>query len=477
MPQPIPLPIGTYRLPNPTPSCRRLVNCFAEEAPPDRPKGQPVVLRRAPGIAPFADTEEPEVRGGITMPDGTLYVVAGASMYRVGQDGTLTQLSGTAIGGNGPVRVATNGTDIVVCPGDGTGYYTSDGSTVGQINDPVFTQGGGGADPVFIDQYIVFRRRNSAQFFNTGLNSLTFNALDFASAEGAPGYLVGLLANNRELVLLKEHSTELWYNAGNPSGSPFSRSPSGFKEAPGCGASLSLCTQDNAPFMVASDRTVRRLGSVWEKVSHPGIEGILQQMTQISDCIALPYTQEGHLFIAFTFRHAGRTLVYDVTTREWHERDSIINTASLGYWRPSCILQAYGKQIVGDSQSGKLGILDPNTHEEWGEPQRVDITWQPVYANRNRVFVYAFELHVGAGVGLITGQGSDPLCTLFVSSDDGQTWRAKAVRTLGRIGEYRRRVRWTCLGSHHAFVPRVQITDPVPVFVVDALIDAEGGLT
>jgi hypothetical protein len=222
---------------------------------------------------------------------------------------------------------------------------------------------------------------------------------------------------------------------------------------------------------------VRRLGAVWEKVSHPGIEGILQQMTQISDCIALPYTQEGHLFIAFTFRHAGRTLVYDVTTREWHERDSIINTASLGYWRPSCILQAYGKQIVGDSQSGKLGILDPNTHEEWGEPQRVDITWQPVYANRNRVFVYAFELHVGAGVGLITGQGSDPLCALFVSSDDGQTWRAKAVRTLGRIGEYRRRVRWTCLGSHHAFVPRVQITDPVPVFVVDALIDAEGGLT
>jgi len=472
----IPLPVGSYRLPNPVASCRRLVNIFAEEAPPDRPKRQPVVLRRAPGIAPFADTGEPEVRGGLTMPDGTLYVVAGARLYSVSSGGTVTQLSGDTIGGNGVVRVATNGTDIVVCPGDGTGY-ASDGSTVTQITDSDFTAGGGGADPVFLDQYLVFRRPGTAQFFNSGLNALTFNGLDIATAEGAPGHLVGLVANNRELVLAKEQSTELWYNAGNPTGSPFSRSPSGFKEQPGCGAGLSLCNQDNAPFMVASDRTVRRLGSVWERVSQPGIEGILQRMAQISDCYALPYTQEGHLFLAFTFRNAGRTLVYDVTTREWHERDSIINTVSLGYWRPSCILQAYGKQIVGDSQSGKLGILDPDTHEEWGEPQRVDITFQPVYADRRRLFVRCLELHVGAGVGLSMGQGQNPLATLFLSSDDGHTWRSRDVRSLGRLGEYQRRVRWWGLGSHRGFVPRIQIADPVAVFVIDALIEAEGGMT
>jgi hypothetical protein len=472
--QPIPLPIGTYRLSNPTPSCRRLVNCYAEEAPPDRPKGQPVVLRRAPGIRPFTDTQQSEVRGGITMPDGTLFVVAGAYMYRVSSTGSLTQLSGDAISGNGPVRIATNGTDIVVCPGNGHGF-ASDGTTVTQITDPVFVADGGGADPVFVDQFIVFRRPNTARFFNTGLNALTFDGMDIATAEGAPGNLVGMIANNRELVLAKEQSTELWYNAANPTGSPFSRSPSGFKEAPGCAAGLSLCNQDNAPFMLASDRTIRRLGSVWEKVSHPGVESILQRMPVISDCIALPFTQCGHPMIAFTFRNAGRTLVYDVKTSEWHERDSLINTVSLGYWRPSCILQAYGMQIVGDSQSGKLGILDPDTHEEWGEPQRIDFAFQPIYANRNRVFIHAFELHVGAGVGLITGQGSDPLVTLFISSDDGQTWRAKNVRSLGKIGQYQRRVKWHCLGSHRAFVARVQITDPVPLLVVDALIDVEGG--
>jgi hypothetical protein len=453
-----------------------LVNVFAEQAPPDQPKRQPIVLRRAPGIGEFADTGQPEVRGSIEMPDGTLFAVAGANLYSVSSGGTATALAGTPISGNGPVRVATNGTEIVVTPGNGEGF-ASDGSTVSQISDPDFTADGGGADPVFLDGFLVFRRPGSARFINTGLNDLTFNALDVATVEGAPGNLVGLQVNNRELVLVKEKSSELWYNAGNSPGSPFSRSPNGFKEAPGCAASLSLATQDNAPFMLASDRTFRRLGPVWERVSQFGIEGILQRMAQISDCIALPYTQEGHLFIAFTFRNAGRTLVYDVTIREWHERESRINTVSLGFWRPSCITQAYGKQIVGDGQSGKLGILDPDIHEEWGEPQVVDFTFQPVYAERNRVFHRRLELHIGAGMGLTSGQGQNPLATLFISEDGGQTWRSRDVRSLGKIGEYRKRVQWWGLGSSRDRVYRIQISDPVRVFVVDALLEAEGGMT
>jgi len=468
----LPLPIGSYKLPVPGASTRVLLNCYAQEAPPEKPNEEPVTLIRAPGIAAFGDTAQAEVRGFTQLGD-TLFTVAGSKLCSVSSGGTVTLLTGAAISGNGPVRVENNGTDIVVTPGNGDGF-TSDGSTVAQITDPDFTTDGGGADVVFLDQYFVFRRPGTARFFNSGLNDTTFNALDIATAEGAPGALNGLIANNRELILTKEKSIERWYDAENSPGSPFSRSPNGFYEI-GCRAGESLANQDNSVAMLANDLTFRRLTDIWRRISNHGVESVLQRMEVTSDCFALPYSQEGHLFVAFTFRNAGRTFVVDFTTGEWHERDSIIDTVNIGRWRPQCIIQAYGKQIVGDSASGKLGILDPDTHEEWGEPQRMSWTYQPVVAQRRLVSHRRFELGLSAGQGTATGQGENPLATLFVSDDGGNVYRARPVRSVGRLGEYRKRVQWYNLGSSEQRVYRVDITDPIRMFIIDTQLDATGG--
>jgi hypothetical protein len=470
-----PLPIGSYQLPAPQASCRRLINCYAQEAPPEKFTGQPVTLVRAPGIRSFSVTtalhDENEVRGMIVM-DGVLYVVAGDDVYSVTDQGVATVLTGDAISGNGAVRIATNGTNFVVCPGNGDGFNCTS-TTVTQITDPDFTTNGGGADPAFIDQYLVFRRPGTQQFFNSGLNAVTFSAIDITSADGAPDNLVGLIANNRELILPGEIASERWYDAANSPGSPFARSPGGFYEI-GCAASNSLANQDNSVVMLANDLTFRRLGSSWERISQHGIESIVQRMSLRSDCLALPYRQEGHHFVAFTFRNAGRTLVVDFNTGEWHERDSMVDTVGLGYWRPSCIIEAYGHQIVGDSQSGRLGILDPDTHEEWGEPQRVSWTYQPIYAERNRVSLRRFEIGVSAGQGTSTGQGVNPLATLFLSKDGGNTFTARPTRELGRLGEYRKRVCWWNNGMSREMVPRVEVTDPVRLFVIDTQVEVEG---
>jgi len=468
------LPLGSYKMPMPAASSRRLVNAYAEQPPPDNPRGQPVWLKRAPGIAAWADTEETECRGAIVM-GGVPYVVAGSSVYSASSNGTLTAMTGDAVTGTGPVKLATNGTMFVICPGNGDGF-SCDGSTVSEITDATFTDGGG-ADPVFVDGYLVFRRPGTARFFNTGLNVLTFNALDVATAEGAPDDLVSLIANHRELILAGSDSVERWYNAGNSPGSPFSRSPSGFHEL-GCAAGNSLANQDHTAFMLANDRTVRRLADNWQRVSQHAIESIIQRMAQISDCIALPYRQEGHHFVAFTFRNAGRTLVLDVNTGEWHERESRIDTVSLGYWRPAFIVEAYGRQIVGDTQSGKLGILDPDTHEEWGEPQVVEAVFQPAYGEGRNILHREFRLGVTPGQGTPTGQGYDPQVTLFRSNDGGNTFQSLGLRPLGKMGEYaKRHCRWGGLGTSDKRVYKVQFSDPVPMMLLDAQVEVEGART
>jgi hypothetical protein len=471
-----PLPVGSYQLPAPQASCRRLINCYPQLAPPEKPNGQPVTLVRAPGIRAFSVTtalhNESEVRGGIMM-GGVLYVVADDKVYSVTSQGVATALSGDAITGSGPVRIEINQTPTMFITNSAGDGYTSDGATVAEITDPDFTSGNGGADPVFLDGFIAFRRPGTAQIFNTGLNTTAINALDIATAEGAPDNVVGLLANGRELIIPGEKSTERWYNAGNSPGSPFSRSPQGFYEI-GCAAGGSLANQDNAPVMLANDLTFRRLGGSWERISHDGIDSILQRMTLRSDCIAIPYRQEGHHFVAFTFRNAGRTLVVDFNTGEWHERDSIVSTVNIGYWRPSCIIEAYGYQIVGDSQSGRLGILDPDTHEEFGEPQRVSWTYSPIYADRNLVSLTRFSLGVSCGEGTATGQGQNPLATLFLSQDGGNVFDARPTRSLGRLGEYQKVIQWRNNGSARQFVARVEVTDPVRLFVLDTQIEATG---
>lgn len=463
------LPVGSYSLPSPSAACQNLVNCFAEVS---RSGKQPLLLRRSPGIAAFAEvTGSVSVRGLLFYQD-VLYAVIGSGFYSVSDTGVETQLngSGPAITGNGRVYMEGNnaGDIVIVTPENGLGYKY-DGSTFDNIDDITFI-GWGASGLGFIDSYFVFSRPDSPQFFNSGLNAVTFNGLDIASAEGAPGNLLNFIIDHREIILAKSQNMEIWYDAANSPGSPFSRSPNGFLEI-GCGAAASLCKQDNSVHWLANDLTTRKLdGGTPTRTSQHGIESILQRLSRTTDCFAMTYTQEGHLFVVFTFPFAGRTFVLDVTTKEWHERDSLGHS----YWRPSCIVQAYEKQIVGDSFSGKLGILDPDTHEEWGEPQRVAWTYQPMYATGNKIIFRRFELGYNPGDATIDGQGSNPLATLKISKDNGNTFTVRPTRSLGVRGDYTARAVWWNNGSGRGIVCRMEVTDPLPLFVTDTQVIADG---
>lgn len=463
----LPLPIASYRLPSPSASSARLVNCFIEPAPKDSPKGR-AILRRAPGIRSWITVGTGPIRGAVVMA-GLLYVLSGSELWAVQSNGTTTQITGT-VPGSERVRISTNGFDLfIVRPFDNSGYV-SDGITVTQELDATFT-GWGAADVDFIDGFLVFRRPNSQQFFNSGLNAVTFNGLDIASAEGAPDNLNGMIVDHREIFLTGETSSEIWYNAGQSPGSPFARSPNGLLEI-GSGASYSLAKQDNTAWWLANDLTFRKLnGLTPQRVSQFGIDAVVERLSKTDDCFALPYRQEGHEFIAWTFPFAGRTLVFDASTGEWHERES------LGYsrWRPNVIIGVYGKQIAGDSESGQLGYIDPDTHEEWGEPQRVVWTHQSVYAENNLASHRRYELVLNSGHGVTVGQGQNPLATLKVSDDGGETFRTLPTRSLGKLGHYRVRVPWWNLGSSRDRVYSVEITDPVPLYVIDTQIMVEGG--
>ena len=79
------------------------------------------------------------------------------------------------------------------------------------------------------------------------------------------------------------------------------------------------------------------------------------------------------------------------------------------------------------------------------------------------------------GVGLTTGQGSDPKIMLEKSDDGGKTWKSLPDRSLGPLGERLTRAVWHNLGSSRQRVYRAAVSDPISIVVTDTLLEVKGG--
>ena len=485
MPNPLPIPAGSYALADPRASCRRLINCFAQAAPqlpqlgpnPSDSKQQtpPIVLRRAAGITTLVDDGSGNPVRGLWLMQGVLYAVIGPVLYTVSQTWGLTQV-GTGIGGgNGFVRMSDNTACLVILvPGTAIAYTYTVSTGLTAITASGFTSLGA-LDCGYIDSFIVFLQQNGQGFFNddgkaiSGTGPITFTTASQFLREFGTDLFVGMSIDHRAITMYGTNTAETYIDVGNTVGSPFGSAPDGFIEL-GCAANYSVAKQDQAPFWLATDLTVRRKsGQTPLRVSNHGIEGILATAS-FAGAYALSYAYEGHLFWALTMPAISRTVVLDVTTGEWHELSSF----GLGYWRPLCAIQAYGKQLVGDSQSGKIGFMDSSASTEFGTVQPCSWTHQPVYDGNVRLSHRRVELMLGAG--LAVAYGTNPLVTMQASDDGGETFRTFATRSLGSLGKYNNRVVWTNCGTSRQRVYRFSISDAlISTWVPDLQIDLAPG--
>ena len=60
------------------------------------------------------------------------------------------------------------------------------------------------------------------------------------------------------------------------------------------------------------------------------------------------------------------------------------------------------------------------------------------------------------------------------SDDSGKTWSGEYWKSLGKIGEYKVRAKWTRLGTApNGRVFRVKVSDPVKLIIVAAYAEIE----
>ena len=452
----------------------RMVNMYPEIVPEGGKSA--AFLTRCPGLRRLVAAGSGPIRGLWALKE-YLYAVSGDTFYRLSLITTTTRWRIEALGtvsGSGPVSISDNGTQIfIACNPEGF-IYNSTTEVFAQITDPDFP---GAVKVGYLDGYFVFNEPNSARVWVTSLlDGLSVDPLDFASAEGDPDGLVSLIVDHREAWLFGTNSIEVWYDAGLPD-FPLQRIQGAFNEI-GCEAPYSVAKLDNGLFWLGSDARGRGIvyranGYTGQRISTHAIEWQIQQYGNLSDAIGYTYQQDGHAFYVLIFPSAQTTWVYDVATQAWHERAGWSNGNFVRH-RSNCQVAYNNQVIVGDFENGNIYAFDLDDYSDNGDIQKWLRSWRALPSGTNnlkRTAHHSLQVDCESGVGTNTGQGSNPQMMLRWSDDGGHTWSNEHWTSVGKIGEYYRRVIWRRLGMTLKLRDRVYEisgTDPVKLAIMDA---------
>lgn len=394
-------------------SAERLINMYAEKAP-DSAKS-PVVVHGCPGYQVFSDVASrtggtalgKSIRGMHKTPsDGLVYAVMGSELVRVGSDGLVTQLG--TIAGSGRVGMADNGVQLCIVAG-ARGYIYDTTNGLQTITDRDFN----GADHVtVIDGFFVFNNRKPGQrgqfYISALLDGLSFDGLDFATAERYSDNLIRPFADHSELLLFGAESIEVWFNSGNAD-FPFSRAQGSVIEQ-GLGASWSVEKLDESVVWLDNEGIVRRLSGITPvRISTHEIENAILK-GDWANAYSWAYVEEGHQFYVLTVPAANLsqtagTYVYDAATQLWHERKSYEKDyLDLGFY-----VRAYGKHLVADEN--KVYELGLNYYDEAGQELVSEMIFPQIQNDGKRFTVHSFQLEIETG--------NDPYCAVAAPAPTG----------------------------------------------------------
>jgi len=464
---------------------QKCVNWYVEVSQNETSK-TPTALLGTPGLLNVLTLGSGPVRGGWVLPGGaTAIVVSGNEVFEVTvktpatatTGPVLTSVSlGSLVTSTGPVVIRDNGKGGIAVISDGpNGYVVNIAKmTVSQIADPAWL---GASKILFVDGWLVFNRPGTQTFYTSPLywNGITpIDATYFALKDSSSDNLVTMIEDKREIWLIGERTTEVWYDAGGPT-FPFSRLQ-GVTLQHGCAAAQTVARVGDALVWLGlneqGQNTVKQtVGYQARDISTIAVNHAIAGYPVISDAIAYSYQEDEHLFYVLTFPTADATWVWDATTNMWHERMSYDPVAGLFHrHRSNCFINFAGMRLVGDYQNGNLYQMSRQIYTDNGAPlvawRRCPHVWDK--NDRERVFFSQLQIEFTPGVGLQTGQGSNPEIMTRWSDDGGQTWGNEHWRSIGLVGQTRNRAIWRRMGDARDRVYDVRFSDPVPRDVVGA---------
>lgn len=392
-----------------------------------------------PGLTtPLVTLGAGPIRGGAIL-DPYLYVVSGASVYRVSKVWGTTLL-GVMTTAWGPVSVQANPTQILFSDGvTGVMWDTSTSvfSTVASF--PV-----GGLKLAYQDGFCLTNIPDTQSWFQSDFNDLgTWGALNFSKAIDTPTNVITLLDVHDEVWLWKVDSAEVWDNAGL-TGFAFQKL-SGVQPQVGCIAPFSPALIGESVMWLGQNEqgagvVYQARGYIPIRRSTHAVEHAWRSYPTMADAIGYSYLDEGHLFYVITFPSGDATWVFDDTSGFWHERADMDANGQLHRHRSNCHFYFGGKHVVGDYQNGNLYALDLDTYTDNGNPKKWVRSWRAFESDKQQYEPWEFnrlQIDMQRGIrvpaGLPYGTGTNYLSLPGAAGDYASSPDAAPIQILGDI--------------------------------------------
>lgn len=449
---------------------QRRLNCYFElRKDGDKTK---IACYGTPGLSPLFQLSAPSlpVRGW-TGTQSALYAVVYNQFQSVGAAGNAI-FSGTLNTYSGNVSLAVNAgfTQVLVVDGNSGYIYTPATSTFTTIGASFPN---GAQTLTFVSDFFVAEQPGTQNFWVSNANDgSTWNSLAFAAASQYSDGIVAVDNLSGNLIAFCQQHTEYWAPTG-ATPVPFAPITSATNEF-GLAAIFSRGHVNQTIIFLAQNREgqvqfVQLNGFNAQVISDSDIENLINSFSTVSDAVCMVYGADTHKFYQCTFPTADRSFLYDTATNLWSEVQTGPSVIPTRHWGNLSTYYA-GKTLISDYATNQIYTMSPTQYTDNGQTIIREVTTRHILSSFNRVRVSMLYLDMETGIGLQTGQGSNPQVMLQYSKDNGRTWSAERWVSLGAVGQYLTRAVWRRFGCTRDATWKIRMSDPVKFVITEGAL-------
>lgn len=423
-----------------------------------------IAMYNPPGLTKVATS----VDGGPTRSNGVVfggngYMVIADKLVKMDSFFVLTSV-GTLNSSAGRCTMVAGRDYILIV--DGTDGYTYNGTTFAQVSDGDFP-----ASPThaaYLGGYFIVNKGDSDEFYiSANEDPTSWGALDFDSAAEQPDNCLGLETTNRDAYVFGSDSTQVYYNSGDPD-FPLTLYRGAVLEF-GVAAAHSIASSSAGIFLLATAReggiVVAQVNGMQPVIISNDIADDLKDFSTFADAEGHVYRFSDKTYYTITFPTEDKTFEYCVEDAFWIDRKS----DGIGRHRVAGHVYFNQLNVFGDYNTAEIYKLDPTVYTEDGVAVERIRRSKIIHKGWNSLIFHELVLVVEAGVGTVSGAGSDPEVAMRYSDDDGHNWSSWLNSSMGQLGETSVQVYWQKLGlSDHGRIFEFKVTDPVKTVFADA---------
>ncbi len=437
------------------------------------------------GLSQFVDIGGASIRGlftARTLTQERCFAVVGTNIYEIHYDGSAQlrgALTGMSTGSRSKVYMAVNG-DSELMIQDPMAAYVLDltNNVLTKITDIDYP---GGTTLDYADGYLIISDNNGRVSFSGLNNAASWDGFDFFTPTYKADKVKAIVAHSEEIYCFGEDTIEVYINDGT---TPFIRQS---RTSSYCGLTArdSIAVHQSGVFFLGKSATggsevyLMEANYALSPLSTPAISDRLNNYVNDDAEGMIFSTTDGHIFYHLHLPALQTTLVYDLTTKMWHERQSqrpapdADGSQIQDMYRARNHVTFKGMNLFGDWYSGKIFKEGGSTDD--GNVRLLKRTSSIFQNELKYISVYKLEFDVNSGFGNATGQGNSPILMFKYSTDGGNTFEDEEFISLGALGKYDERVQINNLGTSRNWVISFSISDPIDIIIMQAVVHGSFG--